>query len=64
MSINKLKLQNEKLKEYIQLLSNEIEEMYNIARNHGWTSSRIIEGIKLRKEIEDLGLDGRRKKVK
>lgn len=38
--------------EYIQLLSDELNEVVGMASIHGWQSSRVAEGERLRKEIE------------
>jgi len=44
----------QKLEEYIKLLGEEVSEVAVLAHIHGWSSSRVEEGIKRRKEIEEL----------
>ena len=56
MENEKLQLLNIKLKEYIKLLGDELSDIASFMFVHGWTSKkeRIEEGIRLRKEIEEL----------
>lgn len=41
-------------KEYIRLLSDEIGGLTGMAAAHGWKSSRVGEGVKFRKSINQL----------
>ena len=41
----------EKQREYIKLLTDEINDMTGIVSSHGWKSKRVEDGIKLRSEI-------------
>lgn len=43
---------NEKTKDYICLLSEELTELSGVAWSHGWRSSRWGEGIEKRKELQ------------
>lgn len=45
------------LKEYIQLLSDELSEVAPIAFVHGWRSNRFEEGKKLRRTLRSFGLE-------
>jgi len=40
--------------EYIDLLCEELDELAGLAYSHGWKSSRVEEGEKLRQKIEQL----------
>lgn len=44
----------EKQREYINLLVEELDELVSIASVHGWKSSRVEEGERLRSEISSL----------
>lgn len=43
-----------KQQEYIQLLSDELDEVVEFVYLRGWRSQRIEAGIKIREEIEKL----------
>ena len=43
-----------KQKEYIKLLSGEIDDLAGLAHVHGWRSSRVKQGKKLRKVIKEI----------
>lgn len=36
---------------YIKLLVEELDELYPLAHNHGWSSTRVEKGIELRKQL-------------
>jgi len=40
--------------DYIRLLASEIEELAPIAQLHGWSSTKIKQGLELRNKINDL----------
>jgi hypothetical protein len=44
----------QKQDKYISLLGEELDELASLATIHGWRSSRVSEGEKLRLEIESL----------
>ena len=44
----------EKLKEYIALFQAECNEMASLCHIHGWKSSRVEDGVRIRKEIAEL----------
>lgn len=52
MSMRKVQEMSNAYKRYIELLGKEIDELSKFGNIHGWTSSRIEEGKKLREEIE------------
>jgi len=43
-----------KLKEYIKLLGEELDELAVLAHTHGWRSTRGEQGLRLRNEIDEL----------
>jgi hypothetical protein len=45
---------SEKMKEYIELLREELDESVVIAFTHGWRSSNIDKGQKLRDELSAI----------
>lgn len=53
----KLTQEKELLKEYIELLKDEINDMFGIAYTHGFKSIRVEKGFELRKRLEELGIE-------
>ena len=41
-------------KEYIKLLSDELDEVIVLAYTHGWRSNRYEKGVEFRNKIEEL----------